>query len=85
MCINQLVCSLLAVFTDFENKQGWKQCFSVAGVYLPTGYYIGMSAATGDLSDNHDVIGVRLYELENSAVSIIVIRVVLFHFDKMAK
>lgn len=61
----------MAVFTDFENKQGWKQCFSVSGVSLPTGYYIGMSAATGDLSDNHDIIGVRFYELENSAVSII--------------
>ncbi|KAK7586127.1 hypothetical protein V9T40_004003 [Parthenolecanium corni] len=57
----------LTVFTDFENKQGWKQCFSVSGVSLPTGYYIGMSAATGDLSDNHDIIGVRFYELENSA------------------
>ncbi|XP_065212304.1 vesicular integral-membrane protein VIP36 [Planococcus citri] len=53
----------LTVFTDFEKKNSWKECFSVAGVRLPTGYYFGMSAATGDLSDNHDVVGVRMYEL----------------------
>lgn len=54
----------LTVSTDFENKAAWKQCFQVSGVKLPTGYYFGLSAATGDLSDNHDVIGIRTYELE---------------------
>lgn len=34
------------------------------GVQLPTGYYIGASATTGDLSDNHDIISVRLFELD---------------------
>ena len=41
----------------------------VEGVQLPTGYYFGMSAATGDLSDAHDVISVRMFELETSDVS----------------
>ncbi|KAI5694119.1 hypothetical protein M8J75_010880 [Diaphorina citri] len=54
----------LTVSTDFENKAAWKECFKVSGVKLPTGYYFGVSAATGDLSDNHDVLGIRTYELE---------------------
>lgn len=50
--------------SDIENKRAWKECFKVEGVYLPTGYYIGASATTGDLSDNHDIISVRLFELD---------------------
>ncbi len=49
---------------DIDNKAGWKPCFEVEGVQLPTHYYFGMSAATGDLSDNHDVISVKMYELD---------------------
>lgn len=55
---------ILTVSTDFENKAAWKECFQVKGVRLPTGYYIGVSATTGDLSDNHDIMSVRLYELD---------------------
>ncbi|XP_046992560.1 vesicular integral-membrane protein VIP36 isoform X2 [Schistocerca americana] len=55
---------VLTVSTDFENKAAWKECLSVKGVRLPTGYYFGMTAATGDLSDNHDILSVRLYELD---------------------
>lgn len=28
----------------------WKVCFSTENVDLPTGYYFGVSAATGDLA-----------------------------------
>ena len=52
---------------DVDNKRTWKSCFSVDGVYLPTGYYFGVSAATGDLSDNHDVTGLKTYELDTPA------------------
>lgn len=55
---------VLTVSTDIENKAAWKECFQVKEVQLPTGYYIGMSATTGDLSDNHDIISVRLFELD---------------------
>ncbi|PNF16039.1 Vesicular integral-membrane protein VIP36 [Cryptotermes secundus] len=54
----------LTVSTDIENKAAWKECLSVQGVRLPTGYYFGMTAATGDLSDIHDIMSVRLYELD---------------------
>ena len=54
----------LTVSHDVDNKRTWKSCFTVDGVYLPTGYYFGVSAATGDLSDNHDVTGLKTYELD---------------------
>lgn len=50
--------------TDIDNKAGWKPCLTVDGVRLPTGYFFGMSAETGDLSDSHDIISVKLYELD---------------------
>lgn len=53
-----------AVSTDLDNKAAWKECFSVEGIKLPTGYYFGISATTGDLSDNHDILSVKLYELD---------------------
>ena len=37
------------------------------GVTLPTGYYFGMSATTGDLSDNHDIVSIKTYELDTPA------------------
>lgn len=55
----------LSVSTDIENKNAWKECFSVNNVRLPTRYYFGFSAATGDLSDNHDIISVKVYALDS--------------------
>lgn len=55
---------VLTVKTNIEGKDEWKECFSVDSVRLPTGYYIGVTAATGDLSDNHDLISIKTYELE---------------------
>lgn len=35
---------------DVDDKNEWKECIDIGGVRLPTGYYFGASAATGDLS-----------------------------------
>ena len=53
----------LTVSTDIDNRNQWKECFSVENVILPTRYYFGFSAATGDLSDNHDIISAKTYQL----------------------
>jgi hypothetical protein len=45
---------------DVENKQKWADCIDVKGVRLPTGYYFGISGATGELSDIHDLISVKV-------------------------
>uniref|UniRef100_A0A0K0FWU8 L-type lectin-like domain-containing protein n=1 Tax=Strongyloides venezuelensis TaxID=75913 RepID=A0A0K0FWU8_STRVS len=55
---------VLSVYTDVEGEGTWQKCFSVNGVHLPTGYYFGVSAATGDLSDNHDIISIKVFEQE---------------------
>eukprot|EP01137_Pigoraptor_chileana_P014953 Opistho-2@70243 len=51
------------VFLDTSNRNEWRQCFVVGGVDLPTGYYFGFSAATGQVADNHDIIAVKAVEL----------------------
>lgn len=45
------------VYTDIEDKKEWHLCFSVPGVRLPTGYYFGASAATGELSGKSFTFG----------------------------
>ncbi|CAG0897087.1 unnamed protein product [Cyprideis torosa] len=60
---------VLTVFTDVEGKRRWQECFKVPDVILPTGYYLGLTAATGDLSDHHDVVSVKFFQLENEKVS----------------
>ncbi|KAM3925306.1 VIP36-like protein isoform 3-T3 [Leptodactylus fuscus] len=53
----------LTVMIDIDGKQEWKDCLDVPGVRLPRGYYFGASAATGDLSDNHDIISMKVYQI----------------------
>ncbi|OQV15871.1 Vesicular integral-membrane protein VIP36 [Hypsibius exemplaris] len=58
--------SVLKVSLDIDGKNQWTECFRVEGVELPTGYYFGVSAATGDLSDNHDIVSLKFYNLEEN-------------------
>ena len=39
----------------------WTECFTVHGISLPTAPFIGISAMTGDVSDNHDIVAVTTY------------------------
>ncbi|KAG8040183.1 hypothetical protein G9C98_000753 [Cotesia typhae] len=57
-------CEAKFLSTDISNKAAWQECFKVNGIKLPTGYYFGISATTGDLSDHHDILSVKLYELD---------------------
>lgn len=63
--VTKIILHLFKVFTDLENKQQWRSCFTVEGVILPTGYFLGASAATGDLSDAHEINSIKFYELEH--------------------
>jgi mannose-binding lectin 2 len=49
-----------------EGRGTWTECFSIDNVRLPTNYYFGFTAATGELSDNHDIISVHTYQLDSS-------------------
>lgn len=45
-----------------EVDSPWEECFIVRRVRLPRGYFFGMSAATGELADNHDIISFKVYD-----------------------
>ncbi|XP_078421840.1 lectin, mannose-binding 2-like a isoform X1 [Cetorhinus maximus] len=53
----------LTVMINIEGKNEWKDCIDIPGVKLPLGYYFGVSSATGDLTDNHDITSVKVYQL----------------------
>ncbi|VDM32325.1 unnamed protein product [Hydatigera taeniaeformis] len=53
----------LSVAMDIDNQNKWTTCFEVSGVHLPTGYYLGVSAATGDLTDIHEILSLKTYDL----------------------
>ncbi|XP_054978068.1 VIP36-like protein isoform X3 [Sorex araneus] len=51
------------IMMDIDGKHEWRDCIEMPGVRLPRGYYFGASSITGDLSDNHDIISLKLFEL----------------------
>lgn len=53
----------LEVFYLEEMSNDWKFCFSAQDVDLPTWFFMGVSAATGELYDYHDVMSIKTYEL----------------------
>ncbi|XP_035524074.1 lectin, mannose-binding 2-like a [Morone saxatilis] len=53
----------LTVMIDIDGQHEWRDCLDIPGVQLPKGYYFGATAITGDLSDNHDIISLKLYQL----------------------
>ena len=55
---------LLQVHTSVDGTNDWNECFVVDNINLPTGYYFGFTAATGELADNHDIISVRVFDVD---------------------
>ncbi|KAJ7987318.1 hypothetical protein DPEC_G00337480 [Dallia pectoralis] len=53
----------LTIMMDIDGQHDWRDCLDIPGVKLPLGYYFGVSAITGDLSDNHDMISLKVYQL----------------------
>ncbi|KAM6965476.1 lectin, mannose-binding 2-like b [Aplochiton taeniatus] len=53
----------LTIMIDIDGKREWRDCVDVSGMRLPLGYFFGASSATGDLTDNHDLISMKLYQL----------------------
>ncbi|KAG7449971.1 ERGIC53, mannose lectin, ER-golgi intermediate compartment [Guyanagaster necrorhizus] len=53
--------SVLDVKLQYKAWDDWTDCFRADGVSLPTAPFLGMSAMTGDVSDNHDIITVSTH------------------------
>ncbi|KAI9774028.1 MAG: hypothetical protein M1839_001913 [Geoglossum umbratile] len=57
--------SYLKLELSYKAEDQWEECFTVGDVRLPSVAYLGFSAETGELSDNHDIVSVitkSLYE-----------------------
>lgn len=52
----------LKVQIDTKEDQAWTDCFHLTNIHLPSGYYFGASASTGDLADNHDIVSIKVGE-----------------------
>eukprot|EP01034_Spumella_vulgaris_P031490 gene31490-38894_t len=55
----------LEVLIDAHNTGEWEKCVEIANTGLPSGWaqnaYLGLTATTGQLADNHDVISLKTY------------------------
>ncbi|TFY81362.1 hypothetical protein EWM64_g2654 [Hericium alpestre] len=59
--------TVLDVKLQYRGWDDWSDCFTVNGISLPDSPFVGMSAMTGDVSDNHDIISVSTYSAVLSA------------------
>lgn len=55
----------LLIQTDIDDTGSWRDCVRINGVYLPANYFFGITAATGDLSDNHDILAIKMMHLSD--------------------
>ncbi|QRV83943.1 legume-like lectin [Ceratobasidium sp. AG-Ba] len=49
---------MLNVALQYKGWDEWTECFTVWDVKLPSSPFLGVSALTGDISDNHDIISI---------------------------
>ena len=57
----------LTVNVKKEDSPDWTLCASAPNVEIEKGLYLGLSAATGHLADNHDILGVSVRNLDPDA------------------
>ncbi|KAK7189632.1 L-type lectin-like domain-containing protein [Paraphaeosphaeria sporulosa] len=48
---------------QYKQEDEWTECFEIENYKVPPVAYLGFSAETGELSDNHDIISVRTQNL----------------------
>jgi len=55
----------LEVYIDPQNSGEWTPCVNISNIGLPSNWarsaHIGLSASTGQLADNHDIISLKSY------------------------
>jgi mannose-binding lectin 2 len=48
---------------QYKSEDDWTECFEIPNFKVPPVAYLGFSAETGELSDNHDIISVKTQNL----------------------
>ncbi|KAJ9484582.1 hypothetical protein VN97_g8785 [Penicillium thymicola] len=63
----------LSLELQYKSEDTWTECFSLSAedsnIAIPSVAYLGLSAETGELSDNHDIVSLKaenLYSLNRS-------------------
>ncbi|CAI4232235.1 unnamed protein product [Auanema sp. JU1783] len=56
------------VLSIYHSGRGdtWSLCNSYNEMYLPINYHLGLSASTGDLNSSHEILFLKLYQLQNT-------------------
>lgn len=55
----------LSLDLDYQGTNKWTRCFVIDQVKLPQSSFLGFSARTGQLHENHEVHRVQVYSLRN--------------------
>lgn len=65
--ITQVKGKFLSLDLDYQQKGTWQSCFTLdyTEYEIPQGSFLGFSARTGQLHENHEIHGVRVYSLRN--------------------
>ncbi|KAK8194679.1 lectin family integral membrane protein [Phyllosticta capitalensis] len=53
----------LSLQLQYKSETEWTDCFTLSDVKIPPVAYLGFSAETGELADNHDVISLKTKNL----------------------
>ncbi|KAJ5641154.1 hypothetical protein N7528_000779 [Penicillium herquei] len=57
----------LSLELQYKTEDSWVECFSLnaedANIAIPSVAYLGLSAETGELSDNHDIVSIKVDNL----------------------
>jgi mannose-binding lectin 2 len=53
----------LTLDLQYKSEEKWENCFTLGDVKIPSVAYLGFSAETGELADNHDIISVSTKNL----------------------
>jgi mannose-binding lectin 2 len=59
----------LSLELDYKGRNKWEKCFETSQVQIKRPAFLGFSAQTGELSENHDLYEVRVYSLKNPPIS----------------
>ncbi|KZF21596.1 putative lectin family integral membrane protein [Xylona heveae TC161] len=52
---------------QYKREDDWQRCFEIPNLSIPSVAYLGFSAETGELSDNHDIIRVDAKNLYSTS------------------
>ncbi|EYC41228.1 hypothetical protein Y032_0576g211 [Ancylostoma ceylanicum] len=47
-----------------REQEHWQMCMNASGLFLPINYYLGVSAATGELKSTQELLSLRVYQLD---------------------